>query len=106
MSLTSYHLAERPEVERIMLTESESDCLALIDAGMECLHPTQGPAVAVLALPGTSCPDSWGRLFGGKEVVLAFDNDKAGRKATERVARILQPYAAKVSAWTWKGVAA
>lgn len=84
----------RPETETIYLTEGESDCLALIAAGLEA----DGKAVCV-ASPGTSFPTAWAPLFNGKRVVLCFDSDNAGRAATATVAAILKNHATEVLTW-------
>ena len=86
----------KPETRAVCLTEGESDCMALIAAGLE----TDGTAACV-ASPGTSFPPEWAPLFKGKRVVICFDGDKAGLAAAVKVAAILKPYAAAVL--TWKG---
>jgi DNA primase len=80
----------------VYLTEGESDCMALIQAGLEA----DGTAVCV-ASPGTSFPREWAKLFTGKRVVLCFDHDEPGRKATATVAETLKGHAAEIL--TWKG---
>ena len=82
----------------VYLTEGESDCLALIAAGIEA----DGTAVCV-ASPGTSFAREWVPLFAGKRVVICFDLDSAGHAATARVAGILQGTADEV--FTWRGTA-
>ena len=86
--------ANKPEVRAIYLTEGESDCLALIAAGLE----TDGTAACV-ASPGTSFPRDWGNLFTGKRVVLCFDRDDAGQAATATVAAILKGHASEILSW-------
>jgi twinkle protein len=62
----------------IYLCEGETDAITLIDAGLE----SDGQMLAV-ALPSASTfSKRWATLFSGKEVVLAFDADSAGRDAT------------------------
>ena len=82
----------------VYLTEGESDCIALIAAGLEA----DGTAACV-ASPGTSFPREWAPLFTGKRVVLCFDRDEPGRNATATVAAILKGHAAEIL--TWKGTA-
>jgi hypothetical protein len=84
----------RPETKTVYLTEGESDCLALVAAGVE----SDGTAVCV-ASPGTSFPAAWAALFAGKRVVLCFDRDHAGRTATARVAAILKNHATEILTW-------
>jgi hypothetical protein len=86
------------ETRTLYLTEGESDCLALIQAGLEA----DGSA-ACAASPGTSFPREWGKLFTGKRVIICFDRDKAGQAATATVAGILKGHAAEIL--TWKGTA-
>ncbi|MEX1115549.1 MAG: CHC2 zinc finger domain-containing protein [Akkermansiaceae bacterium] len=88
--------ASKPEVETVYLTEGESDALALIETGIEA----DGTAACV-ASPGTSFSREWAPLFSGKRVVLCFDTDEPGRKATADVAAILKGHARKIL--TWKG---
>jgi CHC2 zinc finger/Toprim-like len=88
----------KPETRTVYLTEGESDCLALIAAGLEA----DGTAACV-ASPGTSFPRDWGKLFAGKQVIICFDNDEPGRVATATVASILKGHAAEIL--TWKGAA-
>jgi DNA primase len=68
--------------------------MALIAAGLEA----DGTAVCV-ASPGTSFPREWGKMFTGRRVVLCFDNDEPGRRATAAVAEILKGHAAEILAW-------
>jgi hypothetical protein len=84
----------KPEVHTVYLTEGESDCMALIESGLEV------PGVAAcVASPGTSFPQAWAQLFTGKRVVLCFDSDPPGQAAAKKVAAMLRPYAAAVSCW-------
>ena len=82
------------DAETVYLTEGESDCMALLAAGLEA----DGTAACV-ASPGTSFPEAWAPLFKGKRVVLCFDSDEAGRTAAAKVAAILKPHAARVQQW-------
>lgn len=71
--------------EAIVLTEGESDALALRLAF---------PDAVVLGLPGAS---SWrtewgGYLAGYSRIYLSFDADKAGRKLTDAVAQDVPDY--------------
>ena len=80
----------------VYLTEGESDCIALVAAGLEA----DGTAACV-ASPGTSFVREWAPLFTGKRVVLCFDLDPPGQAASAKVAAMLQGHAAEVL--TWKG---
>lgn len=87
-----------PEILTVYVTEGESDCMALLAAGLEA----DGRAVCV-ASPGTSFSRDWASLFKGKRVVLCFDHDGPGRAATATVAGILKGQAAEIL--SWKGTA-
>ena len=86
----------KPETRTVYLTEGESDCMALIAAGLEA----DGTAACV-ASPSTSFSRHWAKLFTGKRVILCFDHDDPGRNATASVAAILKGHAAEIL--TWKG---
>ena len=85
-----------PDVRMIYLTEGETDCLALIEAGFE----SDGTGACV-ASTGTSFSAEWAPLFQGKRVVICFDSDTAGQEAALKVAELLAPHASEVL--TWKG---
>ncbi len=84
----------KPDTHTIYLTEGESDCMALLASGLE----DDGSATCV-ASPGTSFSREWASLFVGKRVVICFDTDPPGRKATANIAGILKGYAAEILAW-------
>ena len=88
--------ANKPEVVTVYLTEGESDCLALIAAGLEA-----DEAAACVASPGTSFPQAWAAMFKGKKVTLCFDPDPPGQAAAAKVVGMLAGAAASVS--NWKG---
>lgn len=83
----------RCESHTIYLTEGESDCIALIAAGLEAY------GASCVASPSTSFQKSWATLFRGKRVVLCFDRDQAGQAATARVAAILKGHATEILSW-------
>jgi twinkle protein len=83
----------------IYLCEGETDAISLIDAGLE----SDGRTVAVALPSATTFNERWADLFLGKEVILAFDADKAGREATRRVSRLLHPHAARLKRLSWEG---
>jgi len=88
----------KPETRTVYLTEGESDCLALIAAGLE----SDGTAACV-ASPGTGFSREWVPLFIGKRVVICFDLDQHGQAAAAKVAGWLKGTAAEIS--IWKGTA-
>jgi twinkle protein len=84
----------------IYLCEGETDAISLIDAGLE----SDGGTIAV-ALPSASTfNERWANLFAGKDVVLAFDADKAGEEATRRVSRFLHAHVASLKQLNWGGL--
>jgi len=84
----------------IYLCEGETDAISLIDAGLE----SDGEMLAV-ALPSASTfNERWATFFAGKDVVLAFDADKAGQEATRRVSRLLYPHVASLKQLNWGGL--
>lgn len=87
----------RPTTSAVYLTEGESDCLALVGAGLE-----SEPSNACVAIPGAEgFKPEWCATFAGKRVVLCFDLDAKGREATAKVAAMLRGHAAEIL--TWKG---
>jgi hypothetical protein len=84
----------KPGTATVYLTEGESDCLALIAAGLEA----DGTAACV-ASPGTSFLPSWAPLFAGKRIVICFDLDTAGQAAAAKVAGMLQGHASEILIW-------
>jgi twinkle protein len=84
----------------IYLCEGETDAISLIDAGLE----SDGRTVAVALPSATTFNERWASLFLGKEVILAFDADKAGQQATHRVSRLLHPHAASLKRLNWGGL--
>ncbi len=92
------HLMERPQVQRVFLTEGESDAIALLDLGIEDLHPKGGEiGTTVVATPGTSFKEEWAELFTGKDLIICSDNDTAGNKSAERITKICSPFAKSIS---------
>lgn len=90
-----YSVAEwRPWVRHFILTEGESDLLALADCGIGTLHPND--ETAVIASPGTSFVEGWAPMFAERRVTIAFDTDKAGQDAARKISRWLEPYAAGI----------
>ncbi|MDB6006486.1 MAG: hypothetical protein JWR15_3473, partial [Prosthecobacter sp.] len=71
--------SSRPWIKNYILTEGESDLIALVDALADSIIPEGG--VAVVASPGTAFKPDWAALFRGCNITLAFDNDAAGAAA-------------------------
>ena len=67
---------------KIYITESETDCLTLLEHGFDAI-----------AIPSaTGFKESWALLFRGKEVILCLDNDEAGQKGTDKILEIFEKY--------------
>ena len=80
--------------------EGETDCISLIDAGVE----NDGSTIAV-AIPSASTFDrSWAELLDNKNVILAFDGDEAGLKATAKVSALLRAHVRTLKQLNWEGV--
>lgn len=90
----------------IIITEGESDALAM----SECLHAYRRQfggqsrdadgLPAVMAIGGANgFRKEWPHLFKGLVVILAFDADEAGRKASDRVQESLRLFAV-VRTWS------
>lgn len=84
----------RTWLHHFIITEGESDLIALLDTGVENL--TLKGRTAVVASPGTSFREEWAAEFKDREVTLMFDNDPAGAAAAARTAALLRPHAAQV----------
>lgn len=84
----------------IFLCEGETDAISLIDAGLE----SDGRTVAVALPSATTFNEQWAELFVGKEVILAFDADSAGKEATRRVSRLLYQHVASLKQLNWGGL--
>ena len=81
----------------VYLTEGETDAISMIDAGFEV-----EPGVAVVAAPSaTIFKIEWGPLFMGKKVIIAFDNDDAGKAGVDKVANMLADHAREVQVLDW-----
>ena len=85
---------ERPSAQRIILVEGEKDCILtnqmIAEAGI-------ADTMAVTGTGGAgSWRDYWNDRFKGKDVIVAYDCDKAGREAAEKRALDLQLVAGSV----------
>ncbi|MBO5543882.1 MAG: toprim domain-containing protein, partial [Oscillospiraceae bacterium] len=87
-NLFALNLAKKSKSGYILLSEGNIDIVSLHQAGFDS-------AVASL---GTSLTSEQARLISryAKEVVLAFDNDGAGQKATQRAIQIFEKLEMKV----------
>ena len=86
--------------QTIYLTEGETDCISLIDCGVE-----EQPGVGVVAVPGAKAfKREWAERFSGKVVVVCFDNDETGAAGAQQLQEMLAPVAAGIRIWTPKEV--
>ena len=80
------------ESQLIVMTEGEMDCLLAIQNGF--------PAMTVTSGAGT-WNKAWTEMFEGKDIVIAYDNDKAGRKGANRIGSFLHGVAKSVAILVW-----
>ena len=84
----------------IYICEGETDCISLIDAGLE----KDGHTLAVGIPSATTFAAEWAQLFRGKDVILAFDSDPAGEQATRRISSLLKPVVRELKRLNWGGL--
>lgn len=85
----------------IFICEGETDCIALLDKGIE-----EDGTMAVIALPSASTiPSDLPNLVQGRHVTLCMDDDTAGARATEKLADLLVNVCASVQTFNFKEVA-
>lgn len=86
--------------QTVYLCEGETDTISLIDAGIEADR-----SVVAVSIPSASTfNEGWANLFHEKHVILAFDNDAAGSRATACVSKLLSPTVASLKRVNWEGV--
>jgi 5S rRNA maturation endonuclease (ribonuclease M5) len=84
--------------ETVYLCEGETDAISLIDGGIE-----KEPKTVTVAIPSaTTFNQEWAQLFAGKDVILAFDADEPGRKATTVISRFLRTFVHSLSQVAWE----
>jgi hypothetical protein len=95
--------ALRGLVREVHITEGESDCMCLLDSGVE----TDDLSVICVSLPSASgIPHNLAQLCAGKEVVFYPDNDAAGEQARDKLRSILKPAVKSFSYLSWEPQAA
>jgi hypothetical protein len=93
----------RTLVRTVHITEGESDCMCLVDAGLE----TDDLSVICVSLPSaSSIPHNLARLCSGKEVLFYPDNDTAGEQASDKLYSILRPVVKSFACLNWEPQAA
>lgn len=86
--------------EKVILTESESDLLAIDDVLLSWDEEKCGERPGLAAVPGSGNFKSvWAPMFQGKRVVIAFDGDEAGLNGAGKIRTLLSPYAEYVTLW-------
>lgn len=87
--------------KEIFICEGETDCISLIDKGIE-----EDGSMAVIALPSASTiPGDLSQHVQGRHVTLCMDDDEAGDRATQKLADMLLDVCASVQTFNFKGVA-
>lgn len=76
----------------VILCEGEPDCLCGLSQGLLCVTQTAGAG---------TWKDAFNASFKGLEVIIAYDNDEAGRTGAERVAKHLPLFARSASILKW-----
>ena len=84
--------------QTVYVTEGETDCISLIDGGIEAESQT----IAVAIPSASTFSADWAQLFRGKDVILALDADDAGRKATATIAAYLRPHVRSLAQVAWE----
>lgn len=74
--------------ETIVIAEGEFDCILLNQHGIPAITGTAG---------AKHFNPEWAKLFIGKNVYVAYDNDKAGADGAAKVQKLLLPFAESVS---------
>lgn len=80
------------ENKSIVLAEGEGDALSLISAGIPAVTNTSGAG---------TFREAWREYFLGKDVIVFYDNDEAGRNGARKAAAMLFGYAANVRVAEW-----
>ncbi|MBF0342776.1 MAG: toprim domain-containing protein [Nitrospirae bacterium] len=88
-----FGLQELKESKLVILCEGEWDRLL-------CLQQTGLTTITGTGGAGTWLSE-WNEYFRGKDVIIAYDNDDAGRKGTLKIAQALNNIAASVRTIVW-----
>ncbi len=82
----------------IYYTEGEWDAMALD----ECLRRSKNPGCVLAGTGGANTfKQEWAGYFRGRDVILVYDNDRAGREGEHRTHAILKPVAKTVKMVHW-----
>lgn len=79
--------------------KSRSDYVILVEGYMDVISLAKNGYLNTVATLGTALTSQQAKLIAGdfKEVVICYDSDEAGRKATARAVTILREYDIKIS---------
>ena len=79
---------------KVLLCEGEMDCLLALQEGFPAVTPTSGAGY-------WPANDRWSVLFSGRDVVIAYDKDDAGRRGAESIAKRIVDFAHSVAILKW-----
>ena len=84
--------------------KSRSDYVILVEGYMDVISLAKNGYLNTVATLGTALTSQQAKLIAGdfKEVVICYDSDEAGRKATARAVTILREYDIKISVFYHK----
>jgi hypothetical protein len=85
-------LAETPADQPIFITEGEPDALCGISHGLSCITSTTG---------AETWQEPFNINFKGRHVIICYDNDEAGSKGIDRVAKFMPVLAKTVESVQW-----
>ncbi|MBW1783165.1 MAG: toprim domain-containing protein, partial [Deltaproteobacteria bacterium] len=85
-------LTERPAARELIIAEGEGDTLCALSKGLIAVTATGGA--------GTWHND-WSKCFKGLQVIVAFDNDAAGKNGAQKVAQSLVGITKSVEIVEW-----
>lgn len=81
-----------PDEQPIILCEGEKDCITALSKGFNAATQTTG---------ADTWSDRYTRFFTGRQVIVAYDNDDAGRKGGEKAAAKIAEVATSVAIIQW-----
>jgi len=72
----------------IYICEGETDCLTALVQGLRAITGTGGAG---------TWRQEWSELFKGQDIIIAYDNDKAGRNGVSRILQSLKQHVASIA---------
>jgi hypothetical protein len=79
----------RSRIDRVYITEGETDCITLVDRGFEKADLSQ---ICVAISGANQFKPEWASLLSGLNVTLVPDTDDAGRQALGKWTELLAPH--------------